>query len=204
MTDLRLDWCSHDAAKYAVQNWHYSGTMPFGKTAKVGVWENDTFKGVVIYARGASKHIGDPFNMDMTEVCELQRMALDDHATPTSRIISISLKLLQERSPELRLVVSFADPEQGHDGTVYQASNWLYLGTNNTKPKFNIGGEIRHSRSVGKEYGTMGIENLREMLPDDTTVEFVDVADKHKYVYPLDDDARELVESMSELYPDEA
>ena len=33
---LRLDWCSHDAAKYAVEHYHYSRSMPAGKTVKVG------------------------------------------------------------------------------------------------------------------------------------------------------------------------
>ncbi len=35
--DLRVDWCSHKAAKYAVTHWHYSRTMPSGKLAKIGL-----------------------------------------------------------------------------------------------------------------------------------------------------------------------
>jgi hypothetical protein len=27
---LKLDWCSHAAAKYAVEHWHYSGTNTGG------------------------------------------------------------------------------------------------------------------------------------------------------------------------------
>ena len=41
--DLKVDWCSYEAAKYAVMHWHYSKTMPAGKTVKLGVWENGRF-----------------------------------------------------------------------------------------------------------------------------------------------------------------
>jgi hypothetical protein len=38
--DLRIDWATHAAAKYACENWHYSGCMPVGKLVKVGAWES--------------------------------------------------------------------------------------------------------------------------------------------------------------------
>ena len=38
-TILKLDWCSHDAALYAVKHWHYSKSLPCSKTARIGVWE---------------------------------------------------------------------------------------------------------------------------------------------------------------------
>jgi hypothetical protein len=31
---LKLDWCSHEAAKYACENWHYSKCVPNQKTVK--------------------------------------------------------------------------------------------------------------------------------------------------------------------------
>jgi hypothetical protein len=39
--DLKVDFCSYEAAKYAVEHWHYSKTMPAGKTVKIGAWEDD-------------------------------------------------------------------------------------------------------------------------------------------------------------------
>ena len=40
---LKLDWCSHEAATFAVMHWHYSKAMPKSKLAKVGVWEDGKF-----------------------------------------------------------------------------------------------------------------------------------------------------------------
>lgn len=48
--DLRIDWATHEAARYACENWHYSGTVPVGKLAKVGAWERGEFVGVVLFA----------------------------------------------------------------------------------------------------------------------------------------------------------
>ena len=76
MSDLRLDFCSHDAAKHAVMRWHYSRTMPKCKLVKIGVWEDDRFRGAVIYGLGSNRHIARPFGLKDTEVCELVRVAL--------------------------------------------------------------------------------------------------------------------------------
>ena len=58
----------------------------------------------------------------MTECAELCRVALTKHETPVSKIISIACRMLKKAMPGLRLVVSFADPERGHVGVVYQGA----------------------------------------------------------------------------------
>ena len=74
--DLKVDWASHKAAKFACQNWHYSRSIPAGKLVKVGAWENKKFVGVVIFARGANKSMLSPFNLRQDQGCELARIAL--------------------------------------------------------------------------------------------------------------------------------
>lgn len=88
--DLRLDWCSHAAAKYAVEHWHYSRSLPGADMVKVGVWENDRFVGCVVFSRGATPNISKPFGLGKLQVCELTRVALDCHETPVSRIIAVA------------------------------------------------------------------------------------------------------------------
>jgi hypothetical protein len=51
---LYLDWCSHEAAKFAVEHWHYSKVIPKSKLAKIGVWEDGTFIGAIIFGVGAT------------------------------------------------------------------------------------------------------------------------------------------------------
>lgn len=199
MADLLLDWCSFDAAQYAVRRWHYSECMPSGQTVKIGVWEDDAFIGVVIYSHGANRNIAKEFDAAQNEVVELTRIALDDHQTPVSRIISISLSLLQEQCPGITTVVSYADPEQGHDGTVYQASNWYYIGTSRPQREIWVGDERYHKRVVSARYGTASIAALDERLSVDVSAS--KKLYKYKYVYPLAEDVRPALEVRSKPYP---
>ena len=65
---LKLDWCSHEAAKYAVEHWHYSGRIPPSKLAKVGVWEDGQFIGAIVYGVGATPEIGKPYGLEHMQV----------------------------------------------------------------------------------------------------------------------------------------
>src|SRR5947207_16000227 len=91
-------------------------------------WEDGKFIGAVVLAWGANRHLAGEYKLKMTECAELCRIALDRHVTPVSRIISIAVKMLKREMPGIRLLVSYADPNQGHEGKIYQASNWLFVG----------------------------------------------------------------------------
>jgi len=187
---LKLDGCSYEAAKYAVEHWHYSGRMLTSKAVKIGVWENDVFIGCVIFSRGANNHIGRPYALAQTEVCELTRVALTTHQTPVSRIISIAIRLLKSASPGLRLIVSYADEQsQGHHGGVYQSGNWLYVGQSQAQRGVIVNGAGMHKRTASRLFGT--IEGLEKS----------DVLWKHKYLYALDETLRRKLESLRQPYP---
>lgn len=126
--DLRIDWATHAAAKFACENWHYSGCLPAGKLVKVGAWEGGKFIGVVLFGRGATPNLGKPYDLGQDECVELVRIALTRHENAVSRIASLAMKFLQKANPKLRLIVSFADSSQGHHGGIYQAGNWVYNG----------------------------------------------------------------------------
>jgi hypothetical protein len=148
---LKIDWATHDAAKYACLNWHYSKCLPAGKVVKIGAWENGNFIGVVLFSRGATPHIGTPYKLTQYEVCELTRIALTKHQTQVSRIISIAIRLLKEKCPKIRLIVSYADADQNHSGGIYKATNWIYEGLKNcgTRGAFIVNGKKTHPRTIG-------------------------------------------------------
>ncbi len=154
---LKIDWATHEAAKYACKNWHYSKCLPVGKMVKVGVWENNKFTGVVIFSYGANNNAAKMFNLKQTELCELTRVSLKDHKTPVSRILKISIGFLKRSNPGIKLVFSYADKtNQGHHGGIYQANGWLYLGERKTSDKgayYFINGKKVHGRSARQKYG---------------------------------------------------
>lgn len=198
--NLRLDWCSHEAAKYACENWHYSGTLQPAKTIKIGVWEDGAFIGCVLFTPGSGP-IGSPYGLTPFEACELSRVALREHKTPVSRIIRIAISMLVRTNPKLRLIVSFADPVHGHHGGIYQAGNWIYAGE--TEPSTvwrDKTGRIWHRRTVSPSGFKMHRGNVSRCRKTEG-MEKVRLPGKHRYLYPLDDAMRRQIEPLRKPYP---
>jgi hypothetical protein len=189
--ELRLDWCTHEAAKYACEKWHYSKKIPVNKLVKIGVWESELFIGVVIFGVGASAVLHKQFGVDRYSVCELVRVALSNHVTPVSRIISIAMKFLRKSNLKLRVCVSFADPYQGHHGGIYQAGNWIYTGMSSATREYFYNGDWRHVTDVYKRLTPQQVKLLK----------FREKPGKIRYVMPLDDEMRKQIEPMRKPYP---
>lgn len=189
---LKIDWATHEAAKFSVENWHYSESMPAGKLVKVGAWENGKFIGVVLFGRGANNNIGKPYGLQQTAACELVRIALTKHITPVSKIAAIAIRFLKANSPGLRLIISYADPLQGHHGGIYQAGNWIYCGTSQAQQEVMHNGKIMHKRTANSLFGTIkGMKKSPIMW-------------KHKYLMPLDNEMRKQILPLSKPYPKRA
>jgi len=199
--DVKIDWASHKAAKFACQNWHYSKSIPAGKLVKVGVWEQEKYVGVVIFARGANKSMLSPFGLSQDQGCELARIALRSHETPVSKIVAISLKLLRKKFPSLQLVVSYADCDQSHHGGIYQAGNWIYDGRHNagTRGGFIINGRKTHNKTVHSRGVRQTLSDVRSKL-DPNAQEFITTG-KHRYLMPLNKAIKKKLAARSQPYP---
>lgn len=193
---LKVDWATHEAAKYACANWHYSKCLPSSmqKRVAVGAWEDGSFVGVVVFGHGANPQIGSPYGLTINECVELTRIALKKgHKAPVSRIVRLALMFLSKAQPKLRLVVSYADQMQGHHGGVYQAGNWIYVGSMKGVPSLRYKGKIWHSKALRTSY-----PNLKQ---SDPAVEKVPAGDKHKYLMALDAEMKERILPLSKPYP---
>ena len=188
-SDLVVDWATHAAAKYACENWHYSGCLPVGKLVKVGAWENGSFIGVVLFGRGANRNMVKGYGLTQNQGCELVRIALTKHDSPVSRICAFAMRFLKAQSPDLRLIVSYADPEQGHHGGIYQAGNWIYRGLSASALKIWYKGKWAHKKTV--DDSGINQHNLAKKK----------VAGKHTYLMPLDEDMRARIMPLSKPYP---
>jgi len=184
--------------------WHYSRAMPSAKLVRIGVWEGGRFVGAILYGSGANRHLSRPFGLLPTEACELVRVALaGGREHPTSRCLSISLKMLKRQSPGLRLIVSYADTKEGHMGTIYQATNWLFLEAAN-QPYLKVRGKIEHPRSLYDRFGPGGqsLDWLRANV--DPNARRVEMPDKLKYVWCYDAELKKRLAAVAQPYPKRA
>ena len=195
---LKLAYCDHKAASYAVENWHYSKRMPLPPLVNVGVWEDGKFIGVVIFGRGAANNLGDSWGLEQTQVSELVRVALTKHKAPVSKIVAVAIRLFKKASPGIKLLLSFADPEEGHHGGIYQAMGWGFVGNSATTKQYFYEGRWQHNREVTA--GAFG--GARKMSADQMKkLPTRERCGKHRYALALTDDLKPLVKARSLPYP---
>jgi len=198
--NLKIDWASHDAAKYACENWHYSKSIPVPPLVKIGAWENGKFIGVVIFSRGASSNLMTPYGLKQDEGCELTRIALTKHKNTVSKIVKLALIFLKKNSPDLRLIVSFADPQYNHHGGVYQAGNWIYSGYTASSMEYWHKGKRLHSRQVSeKGWNIQQGQQRKTVKPSDCKI--IKTLGKHRYLMPLDKAMNDKIKLLAKPYP---
>ena len=198
--ELKLAWCSYNAAKYAVEHWHYSRCMPVGKLILVGVWERELFIGAIMYGRGATPNLGKPYGLKQTECVELVRIALKSHHNPVSRMLAFAGKMVANHNPGLRLVVSFADASQGHHGGIYQAANWVYCGSTSKSKEYWHKGRRLHSRQVSeKGWNIQQGQQRKTLRPSECKI--IHTPGKYRYLLPLDPEMRKQIAPLSKPYP---
>ena len=190
---MNLKLASVNAINYACKKFHYSKRVPilgvsFNIYNKDGDW-----CGVIMYGYGANKSLADNYNLWNGEVLELTRVALNGKQEYTSKALGLSLRLLKKYCPFLKMVVSYADIDQNHIGTIYQATNWDYLGerTKGQKVGYIINNKFVHNRSLNNK--------AKRSMAKKKGKEFI-TKGKRLYVYFLDRSLRTKYEKEFKKY----
>jgi hypothetical protein len=189
---MRLEIASRKAVDFSCKNYHYSkNAAPRAHDLAFSVFENDVFCGVICFGRGATNDIGKPYGLNSGECIELIRVALNGKQLLTSKALSIAMKLVKKYAPLTRMLISFADPEQNHTGTIYQATNWYYVGRTIPAKEYLLNGQKIH----GRTYRSKG-------KPKEAIETYG--SSKIRYIYPLDKSLIPLCKSLSKPYPKQA
>lgn len=141
-------------AKDYIRKNHYSHGCHNGPSPCYGLFDGDKLIGVLMFATPCSEAVRasvfGPKHKDW--VTELHRLHILD-VTPRnaeSWFISRCLKLLKQDKPNIKAVLSFADSTEGHDGTIYKATNAYFIGTTGRATFYrDATGRLRHPRQCG-------------------------------------------------------
>ena len=112
--------------------------------------------------------------------------------------------MMCRQNPRLRLIVSFADPNHGHHGGIYQASGWIFAGqTPPTYKYIDRRGRVWHQRQVSvtgikPQYGTL------RRVAKISECQKVSEAGKYRYLLPLDAAMRAQILPLAKPYPKRA
>lgn len=188
-----------ESTRYALTNWHYTHKRLANINLAFNVYENETFCGVIAFSRGANVKIARPFGLVQGEVIELVRVALNGKQSQTSKALSIALRLVKKYAPLVKIIVSYADENQNHLGTIYQATNWIYTGKTANECGIRLNNKLTHRRTIGRRYKTSNIQWLRKHI--DPNAEIIRGKYKHKYIFPVDKQFVKICSDMKKPYP---
>ena len=174
---------------YLVKEWllkkHYLRRIPSISYA-FGLYNNNILYGVITFGNAIPDQMrksicGDDYKQ---YVYELNRLVINEPHDKNlgSYFVSNALKLL----PKPLIVVSYADTENGHNGYIYQASNFIYTGLSHIQKDWKIKGkENLHSRTLMDEFAFQEdrIKKLKEKYGD--LLYQVERKPKHRYIYFL-------------------
>jgi hypothetical protein len=118
-------------------------------------------------------------------ILELQRLVrIPSLRNPLSKLVSLSIKWLRQRTG-FAGIISYADPNKGHTGTIYQAANFIYVGQSKEKRQGFLlpTGEVIHRTTARKLVGGAKSDgDVKRARPNWVSI----TGDgKHLYVYPL-------------------
>lgn len=197
---MRLTLANAKAIKHACLKFHYAKSVPSVQYGFNVYNDDDEWCGVICYGGGATPNIGKPFGLMQGEILELVRVALNGKQKATSECVAASLRELHRIDPILKMVVSYADLDQNHIGTIYQATNWLYLGQTSDKEVYYIINGIKtHRRSVYAKYGRQDFGYILENV-DENAKKFI-VKGKHRYIFVFDKRLRKQWLKQHQPYP---
>jgi hypothetical protein len=177
--------------KYLVKEWllhkHYLKRMTTF-TYQFGLFEKDVLVGVITFGNAIpltmkKSLFGEKY---MNCVYELNRLCTNDNLdkNANSYFVSEVFKLL----PKPLIIVSYADKSIGHNGYIYQATNFMFTGESHTQLDWKLKGkEHIHSRTLMDEFAFQEnrVEKLKEKYGD--MLYQVRREPKYRYVYILAD-----------------
>ena len=148
--------------------------------------------GVIVYGDPIGRLTGQSISdeIERTEVLELTRLFIHDGygSNIESWFISQSFKWLRRFRPNIKALISYASPVEGHSGTIYQATNWIYQGNNNRWNdgwlfKFKPDGRWKHGRTIFPYYNSNDPKEIQKKVTEPFWIR--KEQQKHRYVYIL-------------------
>jgi hypothetical protein len=187
-------------ARRLLEREHYLNSFPGGTKLAFGAFVGIRLLGALALGSGPSYAYALVGGASPDDCLTLSRLWLSDELPKNSesRFIGIVIRALK-RNTGLRFLVSYADPSQGHFGTIYQATGWVYTGLSQATPLYDIGdGRHYHSRSLSHSFGSHGLAHFER---HGIGVKLVPQEAKHRYVYFLDSAWRERLKGSALPYP---
>lgn len=153
-----------------------------------GLYDGETLVGAMLYGGLAMANAWKKYGESEEEVLELRRLVLIDDTPRNSEsfFIGHTLRWLKKNT-KVKTIVSYADPNYGHSGVIYRASNFTHVGMTSPGRVIMYQGKKYHDKAIRTKYKGELKPFARELKAalDNGEAEYVKQQPKHIYVYKL-------------------
>lgn len=164
-----------------MKNTHYIKSLPRGCHYLILLFIDNKLSGIAGYGSPVGRRVYDVHGV---KTLELKRFSLDNRCKKNtgSWLLAKCHKWLKQNT-EYEKIISYADPEQGHEGTLYKASNFQYYG----KQKYSTKYVEFNNRRIYIRNLYNGSKNNEEALRlyQDKKLKYTELPKKHIFIYNL-------------------
>lgn len=192
LENYRVEPILFDTARPFLKTWHYNPYQNVQAKYCFGLFRPGDFGipelvGAMVFTWPAGPTAGKSYCPEHPDRCmELRRLACIDDTPKNAEsfFVGYALRWLK-KGTNLEVIISYADPNFGHEGTIYKASNFEYRGLTGISKVLMVDGKEFHVRTLTMLDRPYGREISRRYKEKDPNVYLVDKPAKHIYVYRL-------------------
>lgn len=107
-----------------------------------------------------------PFELEPREMLVLSRQITLENAPPNTvtHALSEACAWLRQNRPEVKMLLTYVDPNLGFQGTAYKAANWRLIGRERKDRYLYLDGNFTTVRQFVQEFGTADFSKLSALL----------------------------------------
>ena len=198
VSDFTIEAVPKKTVTSFIEKWHYSHyaggiqhRQCFALYSPDGKFGLPRMIGCMIYGQPAMSNTAAKYHPDNPDRCwELRRLCcIDDTPTNTeSFFIGKTLKWLKQNT-DAEVIISYSDLQQGHEGVVYKASNFINVGQTPPGQALMVDGKQYHDRSMrSKRPFARALKrrwDAKQNGKEDDGIYFEETKSKNIYVYYL-------------------
>lgn len=179
-----------------IETWHYSQSINglqseycFGLYYEDKETNAEYLIGAMIYGKLGMANVWKKYADKPEDLLELRRLALIDNTVGNSEsyFIGSSIRWLIKNT-DVKTIISYADTYYGHQGIVYQASNFELIGQTSVGRKISYDGKLYHDKAIRTKYkGQLKpfAQRLKTAL-ENGKAEYISMPAKNIYIYNLE------------------
>jgi len=150
LKDYIVQPCGIECIKSFIEKWHYSkNTNGISSRYCFKLLNGSKTVGASIFGFLAMANQWKKYANNEDKVIELRRLCcVDDTPKNTESYFISKCLLFLKKQTEIEIVLSYADPFYGHEGTIYKASNFKFIGTSSPGKILEYQNRRYHEKSL--------------------------------------------------------